>query len=64
MISKKFVIYKKPIDVGRPRLGLERKENATIRIEPRYKNLISKKFGSIQKWIDSIISKLETKEKE
>ena len=59
--AKQFIIYEKPTDSGRPRSGLQRKEHLSIRMEPRHKDLIIKRFGSIQKWIDFLISKLDDK---
>jgi hypothetical protein len=56
---KKFIIYKKPIDTGRPRQGKQIKEHTSIRLEARHKEMIIKKFGKIQVWIDYNIQLLE-----
>lgn len=58
-INKDFIIYKKPDNTGRPRQGEQIKEHLSIRIEPRHKELIIKKFGKVQTWIDYNINLLE-----
>jgi hypothetical protein len=55
-MNKKFIIYKKPENSGRPRIGKEPREHCSIRMEPRFKNAIIKKYGSVQKWIDSLLT--------
>ena len=42
--------------LGRPRDGKEVKKSYSIRLEPKIKEKICKKYGSIQKFIDGIIN--------
>ena len=44
--------------VGKPRQGKQTKKVCSIRLEPRLKNKIIKKFGSLQKAIDYFIKNL------
>ena len=45
--------------IGRPRGGKEVKAVCSIRLEPKVKASIIKKFGSLQKFIDNAIEKLK-----
>jgi len=42
--------------LGRPRKGTEVKRSYSVRLEPKVKEKICKKYGSIQKFIDGIIN--------
>ena len=40
---------------GRPRKGKQATEVVSIRMEPKIKAFLKKKYGSIQKWADSFV---------
>jgi hypothetical protein len=42
--------------IGRPRRGKQIKEHVSIRLEPSVKKRLAKDYGSIQGWIDFILS--------
>jgi len=42
--------------VGRPKQGKTKKEQCSIRLEPKQKQLLIKKYGSVQGGIDEILS--------
>jgi hypothetical protein len=42
--------------LGRPRDGKEVKKSYSVRLEPKIKEKICKKYGSLQKFIDGILN--------
>lgn len=44
---------------GRPKLGKQNRIHCSIRIEPRWKQYLTKKCGSLQKWVDEEIDRLD-----
>lgn len=40
---------------GRPRLGKQNKVHVSIRLEPKVRAKLIADYGSIQKWVDSMI---------
>lgn len=44
------------------KIGKETRQVTSIRLEPKVKNKLCKKYGSVQKWVDIMIDKSKTKE--
>jgi len=55
---KKSKMAKKKM--GRPKTDEENAEVSSIRLTPTQKLMIIKRFGSLQKWINKMVSKDET----
>ncbi len=45
--------------MSRPRKGIEVRKSVSIRLEPSYKAMLIKKFGTVQNAIDHLIEKVK-----